>query len=146
MSIRTIRALIVILLSICLHGCPAPKVVRDYGVNADVMTIASTQGGVFYLLKLSLEDEVPPNSSAFIRYEKLDQPGEYSELSLGSLGESKVMNFRSILSPAVDADHIYTLQVRLQDPETGEVVAAYNALLKAEITAKISDLLQIKLL
>ena len=96
------------------------------------------------MLKLELAPEVPIKTQGYIRYELLDNPGEFKELAVGSMGEARVLNFRSVATPAIKAEHIYTLQVQLESD--GEMVAAYNALLSPEISTTVAELLNIKLL
>lgn len=141
-----LRIFFVGLIAVVIAACAGKPVAQDFGLSANITTIGSQRDGMFYMLQLDLNAEVPENSLLFIRYEKLDKPGEFKELALGGLGQARVLNFRSMPSPAVKLDYVYTLQVRLQNNETGELVAAYNALLSAEISAKIGELLDIKLL
>lgn len=136
----------ILIFLIFISACAAKPVAEDFGFTTKVVTLASEKGGVFYLLQLELLDTVPDNSNLFLSYEVLAEPGRYKTLALGGMGEARMLNFRSVTSPAVDANHIYTLQLYLQDPDTGQTVAAYNALLKSEISAKVSQLLGIQLL
>jgi len=141
-----LRTLFVGLITIAITACAGKPVAKDFGVSANIITIGSQRDGVFYMLQLDINDEVPENALLFIRYEELDKPGEFKELALGSLGQARVLNFRSMPSSAVKLDYFYTLQVRLQTSETNDLVAAYNAFLSAELSPKVSKLLAIKLL
>ena len=146
MLLKLCRHSSIIILLLALAACAAKPVAQDFGITSQIVTLGTEKGGVFYLLKLELEDTVPNNANLFLSYEVLDNPGTFKQLALGTMGEARVINFRSVTTPAVDADHIYTVQLYLQNPDTLETVAAYNALLKSDISAKISQLLKIQLL
>ena len=143
---RLFKTTVVILIFTLVSACVSHPVVVDFGVITRVATIGTEQGGAFYLIQLDLNDDVPLDSNLFLRYEVLAEPGTFKTLTLGSLGDARTVKFRSVSSPAVKAGHIYTLQLYLEDSQTGQKVAAYNTLLSAKISANIGELLNIKLL
>jgi len=142
------RRLVPIILLLLLSGCTtAPSLSNSTGISATVATLATEQNGVFYLLTIDLDNDIPENTYAVIQYQNLHNPKQTNAVDLGSLGNAKRINFKSLPSPAIDTAKPYLISLILyQDSELKQVTASWYRQLEIELPANIAHLLNIKLL